>query len=223
MAYVHALRSVVADRYDALTGQKNELVEFEADRAINWEKYVRIPPPGKTIELLKARQSMKPTPEMGSVRGVTADLKTMATSLRPDAEHGNVRAQAELANVQSLIKFTQKQWSAQIKTTIALEKEVELFTDVMNTRIEYYRQLQEVSDMVAPYDGPKDEDVLAKMLENEEKLSRKIAGENSKRRYLLHLKLQAADPQDKRTCAICRDPFEVGALTGCGHQFCKVR
>jgi E3 ubiquitin-protein ligase SHPRH len=77
------------------------------------------------------------------------------------------------------------------------------------------------SDMVAPYDGPNTEKVLAKMLEEEEKLSRKIATAKSKRRYLDHLRTEATNQQEQRICVICRETFDVGALTVCGHQYCK--
>lgn len=68
--------------------------------------------------------------------------------------------------------------------------------------------------MIIPYEGPNDESVLAKMLKDEETTSRKIAVAKSKRRYLEHLRLEATNPQEQRICVICRESFEVGALTG---------
>ena len=59
------------------------------------------------------------------------------------------------------------------------------------------------------------------MLEDEEKISRKIAISKSKRRYLDHLRLEASDTQEQRMCVICKEPFDIGALTVCGHQYCK--
>jgi E3 ubiquitin-protein ligase SHPRH len=221
MVYVQALRSVIADRHDALTGLENKLVEYEAKTALRLAKEGDGAFPEKTLELLVERQKLKPAKDMGSVRGVVAELRALATSLRPDAENGSARAQNELSIVEKQLNLTQKQLSEQTKTTVALEKEVELFTSVMNTRLEYYRQLQQVSDMVAPYEGPNNERVVAKMLEDEEKLARKIATAKSKRRYLMHLRMETANPQEQRMCVICRETFEIGALTVCGHQFCK--
>jgi E3 ubiquitin-protein ligase SHPRH len=127
-----------------------------------------------------------------------------------------MRAQNELSIVEKQLNATQKQFSKQTKVTTALEKEVELFTNVMNTRLEYYRQLQFISDTVAPYEGPNTERILAKMMEEEEKLSRKIATSKSKRKYLDHLRMEATNQQEQRICVICREPFEIGALTVCG-------
>jgi E3 ubiquitin-protein ligase SHPRH len=221
MVYVQVLRTAIADRHDGLTGQENKLVHQEIKTALRMAKEGEGAFPEKTIELLNIRQQLKPTKEMGSVRGIVAELRALATSLRPDAENGNIRAQNEFAIVEKQLGLTQKHLSEQTKATIALEKEVELFTSVMNTRLEYYRQLQQVSDTVAPYEGPNNDKVLAKLLEDEERLARKVATAKSKRRYLEHLRMEAEHPQEQRICVICRETFEVGALTVCGHQYCK--
>jgi len=216
MVYVQALRAVIADRHDALTGQENQLVAYEVKTTLRFAKEGEGPFPEKTLELLNARAQLKPPKEMGSIRGIIAELRGLATSLRPEAENGSSRAQNELSIVEKQLTATQKQFSAQTKATAALEKEIELFTNVMNTRLEYYRQLQFISDMVAPYEGPNTERVLAKMLEDEEKLSRKISIAKSKRRYLEHLRMEANNQQEQRICVICRETFEIGALTVCG-------
>ncbi len=221
MVYVQALRAVIADRHDALTGQENRLVDHEIKTALRMAKDGDGPFPEKTIELFHTRKQAKPTKEMGSVRGTVSELRTLATSLRPDAENGNLRAQNEYAIVDKQLKAIQKMLSEQTTATTAREKEVELFPAVMNPRLEYYRQLQQVSDKVAPYEGPNNERVIAKMLEDEEKLAKKIAVAKSKRRYLDHLRMEATNPQEQRICVICRETFEVGALTVCGHQYCK--
>ncbi len=75
--------------------------------------------------------------------------------------------------------------------------------------------------MLQPYEGPNNESVLTNMLNNEERLQRKMAVQKSKRTYLEHLRLEATNPQEQRICVICRETFEVGALTVCGHQYRK--
>ena len=221
MVYVQALRAAIADRHDALTGQENKLVLYEIKTALRFAKEGGGAFPEKTIELLNTRSQIKPKKEMGSIRGIVAELRALATSLRPDAEAGNNRAQNELVIVEKQLRVTQKHLTEQTKATAALEKEIDLFTNVMNTRVEYYRQLQQVSDMVAPYEGPIHDGVVTRMSEDEEKLSRKIAAARAKRRYLVHLRVETTDPEEQRICVICRETFEVGALTVCGHQYCK--
>jgi E3 ubiquitin-protein ligase SHPRH len=221
MVYVQALRAAIADRHDALTGQENQLVSHEVKTTLRLAKDGEGPFPEKTLELLNARTQIKPTKDMGSIRGIVAELRALSTALRSDAENGSMRAQNELSIVERQLQAIQKQFSEQTKVTAALEKEVELFTNVMNTRLEYYRQLQFISDMVAPYEGPNTERALAKMLEDEEKLSRKIAVAKSKRRYLDHLRTEATNQQEQRICVICRESFEIGAITRCGHVYCS--
>ncbi|KAH7336538.1 SNF2 family N-terminal domain-containing protein [Rhexocercosporidium sp. MPI-PUGE-AT-0058] len=221
MVYVDSLRAVIGDRHDALTGQTNDLVKHDVKVALRFAKDGEGACPEKTIELLGIRQQMKPTKDMGSIRGTISELRGLVTSLRPDAERGSSRAQNELAIVDKQLKEVQKQLTQQTKAVTELEKEIELLTRLMNARLEYYRQLQQVSDMVAPYEGPNDERTLAKFLQEEENLAQKIATAKSKRRYLDHLRMEATNPQDQRICVICRESFEIGALTVCGHQYCK--
>ena len=112
----------------------------------------------------------------------------------------------------------------QSKASSALEKEVELFKDAMNLRLEFYRQLQEISDHVAPYEHTLSiEDrhyALSNKEEHEEYLRGRIATLKSKERYLLHLREEAADAVTERICIICKDPIENGILTSCGHIYC---
>jgi len=148
MVYVQALRAAITDRHDALTGQENQLVAYEVKATLRLAKASEGTLPEKTLELLDLRAQVKPAKNLGSIRGIVAELRALATSLRPDAENGNVRAQNELSIVEKQLNATQKQFTEQTKATAALEKEVELFTNVMNARLEYYRQLQQVYVLV---------------------------------------------------------------------------
>jgi E3 ubiquitin-protein ligase SHPRH len=221
MVYVQALGAVIVDRHDALTGQENNLIEFDVKLSLRLATEGEGPFPEKTIDLLGIRSQIKPPKEMGSIRGFVAELRWLSTSLKTQAQGGNTRAQSELIIVQEQLEIIQKQLSSQSKATAALEKEVSLFTKAMNTRMEYYRQLQQVSDTVAPYEGPADQETMNKFIEEERKLQNKVAAAKSKRRYLNHLKMEATNPEEQRICVICREDFEVGALTVCGHQYCK--
>ncbi|KAH0566126.1 hypothetical protein GP486_000487 [Trichoglossum hirsutum] len=93
----------------------------------------------------------------------------------------------------------------------------------MNARLEYYRQLQQISDTVAPLEDQQQRGsmVLSKMLKNEEKLESKVASLKAKHRYLIHLRQESSSQDTHRTCVICQQAFEIGALTVCGHQYCK--
>ena len=103
-----------------------------------------------------------------------------------------------------------------------LEREIELFRDTMNLRLEYYRQLQQISDTVAPYEEKMDDEARANALrekENSEKsLKDRLALMKSKGRYLIHLRDEATNSE--RMCIICQQPFHIGVLTLCAHSFC---
>lgn len=219
--YVQALRAVISDRYDTLTGQHNELIAVETKTALRLANESEGPFPLKTLELLQTRQELKTTENMGSVRGIVAELRSLATSLRPNFENGNKRALTGLPIVELYLGHIQKQLSVHTKITSALEREIELFTNLMNHRVEYYRQLQQVSDAVEPYQEPINDGVLKSLINREEKVSQKIATLRAKRRYLEHLQQEASNPEEQRICAICRDTFEIGSITVCGHQYCK--
>ncbi|KAG8413208.1 hypothetical protein J3458_012796 [Metarhizium acridum] len=91
----------------------------------------------------------------------------------------------------------------------------------MNARLEYYRQLQAVSDAVLPLEGPKDDNAINKLKQTEDELRRKLSSAEAKHRYLLNLKEAGAKSNEPRMCVICQTPFVTGVLTVCGHQFCK--
>jgi E3 ubiquitin-protein ligase SHPRH len=81
------------------------------------------------------------------------------------------------------LKATQAQLHEQNKLALALESEIESFTGAMNARLEYYRQLQGVSDAVLPYDGSKSEAVEAKLRHSEETALSKLSSAEAKHRY----------------------------------------
>jgi len=221
VVYVQALRAVIEDRHDALSGQENQLVKHETLAAIRLASNGEGAFPERTLELLSIREKLKPPKKLGSVRGILSDLRTLSTRLRNDAANGNSRAENELALVEQQMKMVQKHLSEQNKATASLRQEIDEYTSLMNLRVEYYRQLQHVSDMVAPLPEDHPPNLERTLLEAEEKLTSKIASSSSKRRYLLHLQEQSSTGHEERLCVICQTSFENGSLTVCGHIFCK--
>ncbi|KAK2602150.1 hypothetical protein N8I77_008706 [Diaporthe amygdali] len=226
VVYIQILRAAIADREEAVTGAPNELVKHEARVSLQQAFTGEGPFPEKVIELFAVRDRIKPQPpreakELHSLRAVVAKLRTMTVKLRHDAANGSNRAKLELEIVSEQLKTTQKQLSEQQKVTQAMASELDLFTSTMNARVEFYRQLQNVSDSVAPYEGPTGDAQMNILLGQEETLAEKLEASNAKHRYLLHLKDMDAKDGDQRVCIICRENFTLGVLTVCGHQFCK--
>ncbi|KAL8658126.1 MAG: hypothetical protein Q9226_001245 [Calogaya cf. arnoldii] len=223
-SYVDVLRAVVADYHDIITGQNNLLIDHEMNVALRRAVQGEGHSPELLKELLRVRQDLKPSAGTGSVRSVITNLRELRHTLRGQLERGNVRAGAELGIINSLLNAMQSLSADYTKTATALEREVELFTDVMNARLEYYRQLQHISDTVAPYEEELDDQALAAALAQadaaENKLHAKIAGLKSTARYLDHLRTENAHKEVNRHCIICQQSFEVGVLTSCGHSYC---
>jgi E3 ubiquitin-protein ligase SHPRH len=261
--YVLALRAVIEDRHDALTGQENQLVKHEVKAAIKQAKDdieqaeaeeaeaivdqaeaeqakavvdqaetdaeadIEMAEAGKwslprrTLELLQARAELKPPKAMGSVKGILSELKTLSSQLRMDVGKGSSRAANELAIVERNMAIVRPHLEKQLKAVTALRQEIDGFTSLMNLRVEYYRQLQQISDMVLPLGEDSPPDLSITLLETEQKLGAKIATNSSKLRYLVHLKEESTTDAEARECLICTSPFENGLLTVCGHIFCK--
>ncbi|KAG6357039.1 hypothetical protein INS49_014915 [Diaporthe citri] len=226
VVYIQILRAAIADREDVVTGQTNELVEHEARVSLQQAFTGEGPFPEKVMELFAVRDRIKPKPDketadLRSLRAVVAKLRTATVKLRHEVANGSNRAKLELDIVTEQLKTTQKQLSEQQKVAQTMNSELDLFTSTMNARVDFYRQLQNVSDSVAPYEGPSGDDQMNAMLRQEEVLAEKLEASNAKHRYLLHLKEMDARDGDQRFCIICRENFTVGVLTVCGHQFCK--
>ncbi|KAL2828661.1 peptide N-acetyl-beta-D-glucosaminyl asparaginase amidase A-domain-containing protein [Aspergillus cavernicola] len=224
--YMEALRALFADRHDALTGQKNVLIAHETKVAISQAQKGEGPSPTLYLEIMEKRSRLKPGPDLGSLRGVIAELRSLGTSFEWQANNGSSRARAELEILTMVLKNVIDISIEQTKIASNLEREVEMFRDTMNHRLEYYRQLQQISDTVAPYDEesagkPLDHDLFNTKLKQEEAIDEKLSSLRAKGRYLIHLRDESGPDETSKICIICQNGFEIGVLTVCGHKYCK--
>ncbi|KAL2857721.1 proteasome stabiliser-domain-containing protein [Aspergillus pseudoustus] len=224
--YMEALRAMFADRHDSLTGQKNVLIAHEVKMATSQAQKGEGPSPPLYLEIMEKRSRLKPGPDLGSLRGVITELRSLGTSLEWQANEGSSRARSELEILTMVLKNVVHMSTEQTKTASNIEREVELFRDTMNHRLEYYRQLQQISDTVAPYDEesagkPLDHEIFNSKLEQEEAFDEKISSLRAKGRYLIHLRDESGADETSKICIICQTGFEIGVLTVCGHKYCK--
>lgn len=214
----------MADRHDILTGQHNELIYHEMSVASRQAKEGLGHSPELLLNLLSIRDRLKPTKDVGSVRGIITELREIKTTLRGATEKGNSRTAAELLIVNGALEKMHQISIEQTKAVAGLNREIELFKDTMNLRLEYYRQLQQISDMVAPYEEDLNEEarnvVLLAKKAAESSTKVRIARLKAKSRYLLHLRDETTNLESQKLCIICQQPFEVGILTSCGHSYC---
>ncbi|KAF3181411.1 hypothetical protein EYR41_004936 [Orbilia oligospora] len=235
--YVAFLRAVIADRRQALTGitishYNNDIESAEARLESKDEKHQEL-----FYSLKDQRDEVKPLNieiEVGSdavpfsIRGLLAKLRRLANPLHDSSATVTARAKAEAGLVNQAVKVIAPLFSKQEETLKALEKEIDFLNKVFNTRLEFYRQLQIVSDTVISFDEAKAlkanhvrnltllHDKYKKEVND---LSNSVAKAKSKGRFLQHLAENQGDNQ--RQCIICQDDVKIGVLTICGHQFCK--
>jgi len=221
------LRALFADRNDAITGQESLLTRQETKQFLKDAKEGKGPAPELMIKLLAEREKVRiDTAQQGSLRGLVTEIRSLITSLEWQ-EGSSERARAELVIVNKLLQHVQKLQSSQTKSISALEQEVGQFRDSMNARLDYYRALQKISDMVVPIGAeeqigkPVDQQWIARIYHDEEAAVKKLSMAQSKKRYLLHLKHESEVEDSAKICTICQFEFQIGTLTVCGHQFCK--
>lgn len=84
-----------------------------------------------------------------------------------------------------------------------------MMRNVTNARKDYYRQVQDISDTVAPFDlkeatgnSKVDDGLFKRIVREEENLAEKIREAKAKSRYLIHLRGQGKDESPE--CLICR-------------------
>ncbi|PRT57012.1 putative ATP-dependent helicase IRC20 [Wickerhamiella sorbophila] len=115
------------------------------------------------------------------------------------------------------------------------QKEVNALGDLFNTRLEYYKQLQSLSDRVVDPDIG-DNDIKKVVSDKRAAVYRAEKAEahfESKLRYIRQLEVQkpVAKNEEKETeifqstdsddtCVICQEQITLGSLTVCGHKFC---
>lgn len=213
--YMEALRAMVADRSDAITGQKNTLVDHEVQAAVAAAKIGQGPSPNLFLSVMNTRSQLMPGPELGSLRGMIGEFRILVSSLESQEIDGSYLARAEVGIVDSMLKSAIYLASEQTRALPKLGSEIDLFRETMNSRLEYYRQLQNISDMVAPYDEnsigmPLNEDLFADLLWDEARMAEKISTLNARQRYLLQLRDEPESDSISRVCVICQSTFENG-------------
>ncbi|RAH46455.1 putative SNF2 family helicase/ATPase, partial [Aspergillus brunneoviolaceus CBS 621.78] len=224
--YMEALRAMFADRHDCLTGQRNVLIAHEVKGGVAQAQKGEGPSPELFLNIMNMRSRMKPDPKLGSLRGIISELRSLTTSLEWQATEGSARARAEMEIASLVLKNASAMAAEHSKVVSSLEREVEMFRDTMNYRLEYYRQLQQISDTVAPFDEesvgkPLDEAVFEAKLSQENVIDGRISALRAKHRYLIHLRDEPSVDESTRICVICQSGFEIGVLTVCGHHYCQ--
>lgn len=224
--YIQAFRTIVADMMTAVNGTEDMLVNHEMDQAVRQARdddpVRRGHAPELLLQLAQERGKLRSKPQHGSLKGVVASARQLITSLQYRADSGEKRAAAELAIVQKYFSRIQEMFATKNELTADLEKEQEQFRLTMNLRLEFYRQIQHISETVEDYKDQMDEtfDVRAHARETGLIAIRKtkIQGFKVRQTYLHNLRAGTTEPQGERRCDVCFEPYDLGVLTTCGHK-----
>lgn len=231
-AYFDAVKAMQTDINTFVTGEKAPLIDYEVKTAIKAAKaYLnqeiveemkgQVHAPEKTLELYAIRNKLRgDSNDFNSIRGLIQEARGLEASLLGTGIRG-----VERTFVQQHMQSLQSIFRSYAKALAGLEKEIELFRQTQNQRIEFYRQLQEVSDAVKPWREELDEHLDVQELNRaataEESSSSTLQQLKSKNTFLWSLDQNDYAQERNRTCIICTDTFLSGVLTVCGHTCCK--
>ncbi|SMR55318.1 unnamed protein product [Zymoseptoria tritici ST99CH_1A5] len=234
--YFDAFKAVHADLNALVTGESAPLIDHEAklylknckayfnpDFADEDKPHIHAPELGQKLFTIR-KKFRDQREQVGSVRGLIQEARTLESSMH--ANEPGTRVGTEYAIVQRHLHSLQAVYSSYMKALSGLEKEVELFRTTQNQRVEFYRQLQELSDDVGPYKEELDKELdmhaLDSALQKEKQSTKLLAQLKTKNRFLVHLRDDESGAQGgPKVCIICTSTFEQGVLTVCGHSFCK--
>ena len=225
-SYWFTLRAAIADRHELVSGQVNTLVAHEVQDALKQAAEKQGHSPELLQLALRERSKFAPNPKARvSFRAIISEVRDVITSVR-FSRLSQTRATAEMALLEDTLSELQQTSNRVEQNSVRLDKELMLLRSTMNTRLEFYKQLQVLSDAVAPLDETTDVEFMKTRLkqeaETEQHHSNKLVGLKRKRTFLAHLReSETSEQKEPRICIICQSPFDRGLLTVCGHQYCK--
>lgn len=231
--YFDALKALLADLTTFITGESTPLIDHEFRGLVKSAKKWLDPEvlagmkeqphaPELLLELASIREKFRSQKEeLNSVRGLISD----ARRLQDLPGGGSARTAVEGTIATQHLHALQAVFTNYTKALAGLEKEISLFRTTQNQRLDFYRQLQEISDAVAPFKEQLDEQLdvaaLNRAMQEEEQHNTALAQLKTKYRFLQHLKHETSAQDEAKICVICQCTFENGVLTVCGHQYCK--
>ncbi|KAF2749815.1 hypothetical protein M011DRAFT_475152 [Sporormia fimetaria CBS 119925] len=222
--YFMALRTLVAHRHAAVSGMRDTLLNYELEQAEDQAREKKGHAPGLVLEVAETCRKLKPQDEDVSLRGALAAARSVVTSVQWKANASDERAAIEVAIAQKQLSAIQKIATDEAKSVKELEREQDMFRATMNQRLEFYRQLQHISDSVAVEKEGLDRKFDVAGFEREqrkmERSMKRLEGYEGKHAYLVNLR-QENEESAQYECIICKDDFEIGVLTSCGHKYCK--
>ncbi|KAJ6485956.1 SNF2 family N-terminal domain-containing protein [Mycena sanguinolenta] len=169
------------------------------------------------LELSSKRKGLIAELQGRAIKSVAVDMSAKVAKMHKDDEHKTMLKEAG-ADLRLLI-------TEQGPLLEKLDADLALHRKAFNNRIQYFRQLQEISDAVADVEFENTaEEALAECVTAQRDLGVKINTNRARQRYLDHLsknKLSGEQDEDEETCILCKCDFIRGFITQCAHVFCE--
>ncbi|KIY69814.1 hypothetical protein CYLTODRAFT_420375 [Cylindrobasidium torrendii FP15055 ss-10] len=241
-AYLHAYTALLGDRRLALVNERTLLAAHDAKekrkrktkaalQAMEDEQEINgginndmeLQPEYEVLkkELNERRTNILLALKERSMQTILVDLNAQLLKAR-DIRETAEKKDAAYDTIREIVQNVRTLMSDQGRTLDKLRLDLVLFRKVFNQRIQYFRQLQEISDTVAQVTW-EDMTYAQAVQETEaelEELQATLKKSRATQRYVANLQdRDAASTSDE--CILCGDEFEHGFLTQCAHTFCE--
>ncbi|KAH8114834.1 SNF2 family N-terminal domain-containing protein [Phellopilus nigrolimitatus] len=239
--FLQAYAALLADRREVLLAERSALAvhdvrERKTRHTVAAQKAQRAAAGAEAGSTLN-RDELQPEHEV-----LEAELATKRTDLWKGFSGRAIKSiyvdlQGVVGSIQSdkdPEKIIAKEWNTKLKTvnkeqckfSLALHDKLEAdmmqFRKAFNNRIQYFRQLQEISDTVRDieWDGS-----LAESLEEtnaeENEINTSINKHRARQRYLENLAENDDEGEEDNCCILCKCEFTRGFITQCAHVYCE--
>ncbi|KAJ7623410.1 SNF2 family N-terminal domain-containing protein [Roridomyces roridus] len=231
---------LLADRREALLQERTTLAKHDArEKKLRHTKAAikAAAALDKPADPLKSQTAMQPEHEVlhkelsvqrkhlleqldgRAVKSVIFDMGTRAARIHKETDPLKLTLKDAVGDLRRLV-------TDQGSLLGKLEEDLVLIRKAFNQRVNYFRQLQEISDSVADVDFETTAaEALQECATEQRQLAAKINMHRARQRYLDHLSKNrtntADEDEDDRVCILCKCDFIRGFITQCAHVFCE--
>uniref|UniRef100_A0A060TIR2 ARAD1D40018p n=1 Tax=Blastobotrys adeninivorans TaxID=409370 RepID=A0A060TIR2_BLAAD len=208
--YLEFYQMMLSDRSEATLGAADPLIKSKLDNELKNEENQEVSE--EESRLSQVRMEKSPTKAPSYWRPLSTMMSFCRRVLGKFNDEWGLEFVEKLTDVQ-------RQFQDEVKK---LARELDHLRRAYNVRVNYYRQLQELSDNVQDLEVKSEELEAAWYAREagEARLLPQINRETGRLRYLQSLG-NGAVSEEPEDCIICQSEYKYGSWTACGHHFCR--
>lgn len=234
--YLHLLTKMLADRSSAIEGKETttkvvsstkqkEQREFDTElERVNDKEFLNF--------LEAQRIEVKPTSKL-SLNDLVREIKDLEHDINDQKALGSNEANIELELLEAAAQKVRQVFDNAKLSNILIQRELSTNCNfVFNARIDYFKQLQQISDSVRMPSYFENDNTLdynpvieygfRRCIESLKSSPPMMGRLITKLKYLKSLNNTGEEEsEDDLMCIICRTTITIGSLTPCGHKYCK--